>query len=236
MADHIHTIPVVDALREPKGCAFCVMRENLERTSVQFIMSPAYMEDDVRKETNRTGFCQRHLSAMYEAQNRLGLALMLHTHLLKLNRDMEKIINNPLPATFFGRDSGGAAAKLRDHLSHVNNSCYVCERVESTFERYISTFFHLWGKGGNEAGLIKAQPGYCLPHFFTLLDTAAGFGKSKRERFLAEFVPKQQKVMRELADDLEWFTLKFDHRYADEPWKNSRDALIRVMALLEGKK
>jgi hypothetical protein len=47
-------------------------------------------------------------------------------------------------------------------------------------------------------------------------------------------VPKQQKVMRELADDLEWFTLKFDHRYADEPWKNSRDALIRGMALLAG--
>ena len=30
-----------------------------------------------------------------------------------------------------------------------------------------------------------------------------------------------------LADDLEWFTDKFDYRYKDAPWKNSRDAIER---------
>ena len=77
MADHIHTIPVLDALRDNKGCAFCTMYEMLEKASIGFIMSPAYMEDDVRKATNKMGFCARHLAQMYDTQNRLGLALML---------------------------------------------------------------------------------------------------------------------------------------------------------------
>ncbi|MCL2203926.1 MAG: DUF6062 family protein [Defluviitaleaceae bacterium] len=232
--NHIHTIPVLDALREPGGCAFCVMQQNLEKTSVQFIMSPAYMEDDVRAETNRVGFCARHLAAMYDTQNRLGLALMLHTHLLVLNKDMEKLSKSPRSGSFFGKDASGPVAKLRDHLSQIGKRCYVCERVEATFARYIDTFFHLWGKGGDEAKLIKSQPGYCLPHFIQLLDAAAGFGKGKREKFLADFVHTQQKWMQELADDLEWFTQKFDHRNADLPWNNAKDALVRAVALLGG--
>ena len=236
MSDHIHTIPVLDALREPKGCAFCVMHENLEQTSVQFIMSPAYMEDDVRAATNKIGFCRHHLSLMYDAQNRLGLGLMLHTHLIQLNKKMESIINSKLPAPFFGKDPGGPVAKLCNHLQGVDVSCYVCERISATFSRYIDTFFHLWNKGGEEGRLIESQKGYCLNHFVCLLETAASFGRGKREKFLETFVPKQQAMMQELADDLEWFTLKFDHRNADEPWKNSKDALIRAIAVLGGEK
>ena len=33
--------------------------------------------------------------------------------------------------------------------------------------------------------------------------------------------------MKRVRDDLEWFTDKFDYRYVNEPWKNSKDALIR---------
>ncbi|MCL2605261.1 MAG: DUF6062 family protein [Defluviitaleaceae bacterium] len=232
--DRIHTIPVLDALREPKNCAFCVMRENLERTSVQFIISPAYMEDDVRRETNRAGFCKLHLSAMYDAQNRLGMALMLHTHLLCINKKIQDLSKGDLTFKWPGKNKSDPIEKTRDFLQKTDASCYVCERVEDTFERYIDTFFHLWGKGGKEAELIASQKGYCLPHFIKLLDVAAGFGKSKRERFTEEFVGKQQNVMKELADDIEWFTLKFDHRYSEESWKNSRDALLRAMALLGG--
>ena len=233
MPDHIHTIPVLDALRDPQSCAFCVMHRNLEQTSVQFIMGPAYMEDDVRTDTNRTGFCPRHMKAMYDEQNRLGLGLMLHTHLQQLSRDLANLARTKSAAPLFGKDTGGPVAKMYNYLEAVEADCYVCRKVKSTFTRYIDTFFYLWYKGsGDDAKLIASQTGYCLPHFTQLLAHAAQLSRSKRDRFLAEIVPVQLRFIQEMEADLEWFTLKFDHRNIDAPWKNAKDALPRAMALL----
>ena len=231
MPDHIHTIPVLDALRDPQGCAFCVMRDKIEQHAIQFIMGPAYMEDDVRMETNRLGFCKPHLEAMYAAQNRLGLALMLHTCLQKLNKDLSAIVKNKLPSPFFGKDANGPICKTRTHLDKTEASCYVCNNVERTFARYVDTFFYLWAKGGEDAKLIKSQKSYCLPHFAILLADAENLGRSKRERFMEEIVQPQLAYLKELEEDLEWFTLKFDHRNADQPWKNAKDALQRALRM-----
>ena len=232
MPDHIHTIPVLEALRDPQGCAFCVMHRNLEQSSVQFITGPAYMEDDVRMDTNRTGFCSRHMKAIYDEQNRLGLGLMLHTHLQQLSHDLANLARTKSAPPLFGKDTGGPAAKMAAHLTAVTNDCYVCRKVANTFERYIDTFFYLWHKGGDEGKLIASQAGYCLPHFTQLLSHAVTLGRSKRERFMAEIVPTQLQFIKTMEEDLEWFTLKFDHRNMNEPWKNSKDALPRAMALL----
>ena len=36
--------------------------------------------------------------------------------------------------------------------------------------------------------------------------------------------------MKRVRDDLDWFVDKFDYRYANEPWKNSKDALPRTIS------
>ncbi|MCL2048916.1 MAG: DUF6062 family protein [Defluviitaleaceae bacterium] len=234
MPDHIHTIPVLDALREPQGCAFCVMLDKLERDAIQFITGPAYMEDDIRMETNKTGFCKKHLEAIYKEQNRLGLGLMLHTHVQRLVKDLTDITEKRIPATLFAKDRGGVLNKLKSHLQNVDNDCYVCKRVESTFLRYIDTFFYLWGRAGDEARLISSQKGYCLPHFIALLAAVENLSGTRREKFLDEILPAQMARFKEMENDLEWFTLKFDHRNADEPWKSSKDALPRAIGLMGG--
>jgi hypothetical protein len=35
--------------------------------------------------------------------------------------------------------------------------------------------------------------------------------------------------MKRVRDDLDWFIDKFDYRYADRPWNNSKDALPRTI-------
>ena len=40
--------------------------------------------------------------------------------------------------------------------------------------------------------------------------------------------------LQRLADDLDWFTDKFDYRYKDAPWKNSRDAIERAVTKTNG--
>ena len=34
--------------------------------------------------------------------------------------------------------------------------------------------------------------------------------------------------------DLDWYIDKFDYRYKDEPWKNSRDAVERTIIKISG--
>jgi len=232
MPNHIHTIPVLDALREPGDCAFCVMYTKLEESAINFIMGPAYMEEDVRTETNRLGFCGPHMKAMYAGQNRLGFALMLHTYMRRLNNDISAIIKDKQPSPLFGKDANGPLAKIYGHIANVGESCYVCNQVENTFARYLDTFLHLWGKGGEDAALITSQKSYCIPHFTQLVGLAAKLGRSKREKFTEEIMLPQLKYMQELEGDLEWFTLKFDYRYTNEPWKNAKDALPRAIGLL----
>jgi hypothetical protein len=234
MPEHIHTIPVLDALREPQGCAFCQMKSKLERDAVQFILGPSYMEDDVRMDTNKTGFCKTHMEAMYKEQNRLGLALMLHTHIQRLRKDTDNIIGGRTPLPLFGKDPNSVLPRLKTHLEKVNTSCYICDKVNNTFNRYVDTFFYIWNKGGSDAKLIESQTSYCMPHFITLLNALEKQSRGKREKFLDALLPVLQNVAKELDEDLDWFIQKFDHRNANEPWKNSKDALPRATYFLGG--
>lgn len=198
-------------------------------------MGPAYMEDDVRMETNRLGFCAAHIEKMYASQNRLGLALMLHTYMQRLNRETDAAIQHRLPVPRFKKAAEGPSAKLRDKLTAAEASCYVCGMVERTFERYMDTFFTLWSNDREAVALIEGIRGYCLPHFTQMLQAAEErLSKAKLTALLDTVIPAQQLFMKQLEEDLEWFTLKFDYRNVNAPWKNAKDALPRAMALLHG--
>ena len=234
MKEHIHTIPVIEALRDPGLCAFCTMTKKLEENAIRFILGPAYMEDDVRMKTNKTGFCKKHLEAMYKEQNRLGLALMLHTHVQELNKNIKNMADYVKKPTIFGSSSDSYIERLSEHLAATCEDCYVCQSVNSTFERYVDTFFMLWIKGGSEAQLIQSQPGYCLSHITILLKYASKLGAKKRKKFISDILPAWQDFIKELETDLEWFVQKFDYQNKDEPWKSSKDVLPRAIAILGG--
>jgi len=193
------------------------------------------MEDDLRMQTNKLGFCAKHMKAMYKEQNRLGVALMLHTHMQAISKNVGDITTNRRPIPLFGKDPNSVLPKLREYLAKTHASCYICNRVEDTFNRYVDTFFHIWSKGGDNAKLVESQDGYCLPCFVTIITAAEkSLGRGKREKFMDFILPKWQKFVAELEGDLDWFVQKFDHRNANEPWKNSKDALPRAMNFLGG--
>ena len=45
----------------------------------------------------------------------------------------------------------------------------------------------------------------------------------------------QLEIMARLEKEIEWFTLKFDHKNADKPWGTSKDSLERTILKLRGK-
>ena len=77
MKEKLYTIPINDAFAMDSECPICAMKTILENNAVEFTMGPSYMEDDIRMETDRMGFCKAHMKMVFDQNNKLGLALVL---------------------------------------------------------------------------------------------------------------------------------------------------------------
>jgi hypothetical protein len=44
----------------------------------------------------------------------------------------------------------------------------------------------------------------------------------------------EKKHINSLQNDVSWFCKKFDYRYDDEPWYNSKDSVMRTEKFLSG--
>ena len=230
MKEKLYTIPVNEAFQADCECPICLMKKTLEDNAIDFTMGPSYMEDDVRAETDKIGFCSHHIEKLYENQNRLGLALMLKTHMDKTINDIEKLANT-------GKVSSPSLFKKKTELSgvkayidHIDNSCYICERINNTFNRYIDTIFLLYQNDDEFRNKFQQSKGFCTSHYGLLYEEAPKHLKTDRaEDFTKSLNFVYLENMKRVRDELEWFTDKFDYRYVNEPWKNSKDALPRTM-------
>ena len=88
----LDTIPVLDAYKTGCECPLCKLRILCEDQYVDTMLASAYMEPEWRIKSNETGFCTRHYELMYNRRNRLGLALMTHTHMQEVIKSMESIL------------------------------------------------------------------------------------------------------------------------------------------------
>lgn len=228
MKEQLYTIPVNEALEKDCECPVCAMYQELEKASLEYTLGPSYMEDDVRMVTDKIGFCSVHAKELYRQQNRLGLALILKTHMDRTIKDVERLAKGPvMGGGLFKKKSD---APVVEYLKKLNCSCFVCERVEHVFERYIATIFYLYEKEADFRIKLAQCKGFCNEHYALLYEQAP---LQLSGKYLEEFIEMLNEVyltnMKRVRDDLEWFTDKFDYRNADAPWKNSKDALPRTI-------
>lgn len=237
MKEEIYTIPVNDGFHEDCECAFCAMRRKLETDTLDYVLSPSYMEEDVRGETNEKGFCRTHMEALYQRDNSLGVALILQSHLDYQKQKVARLID-----ASSGKKSGGffgskksEGTPIEDYLQNQQHSCYVCSRIDTVMKRYMAAFFILWKKDSAFRSTVLASKGFCLEHFLMLYQAAGEHLRSKElEDFRNAIRKLQDENMNRVAEDLNWFTLKFDYRYKNEPWKNSKDAIPRSILKVNG--
>lgn len=62
MKEKLYNIPLNDAFKANDECPFCFIERKLEEQTMDFVLGPgaSYMEDDVRAETDKMGFCRTH--------------------------------------------------------------------------------------------------------------------------------------------------------------------------------
>ena len=224
--EQIYTIPVNEAFEASAadatcGCPLCAIYRKLEENELELILGASMMEPDVRIKTNEEGFCRLHYDLMFVRKNRLGMALTLESHLKELQGDLkEGLLGQP-----------GAKPVKRIHA--LEEDCYVCRRIHYHFNHMVETAVLLWDTDEDFPAKLDAQPYFCLPHYRRMVEYAQ---KRLGKKRLSAFVDACDKVvntyLETLTEDVSWFCKKFDYRYDNEPWYNSKDSVERAIKFL----
>ena len=224
--EQIYTIPVNEAFEasaaDPAcGCPLCAIYRKLEENELDLILGASMMEPDVRIKTNEQGFCRLHYDLMFTRKNRLGMALTLESHLKELQSDIKE-------GAF-----GTPGKKPLARITELEGNCYVCRRIAFYFEHMAETVVFLWDSDEDFGPKFRAQPYFCLPHYRKLLEYGQKrLSKKQLSAFTAECGKIVNDYMTTLTDDVSWFCKKFDYRYDEEPWYNSKDSVERAIKFL----
>ncbi len=229
----IYTIPVNEAFDEVTGdaslgCPLCLLYKRLEENELDLILGASMMEPDIRIMTNEQGFCHRHYDRMFHKKNRLGLALMLESHLDEVKK---KAAPSGIAAML------GKAASAEKAMEALEADCYICRRIETNLSRMTETVILLFLADREFRKKYMQVPYFCLPHYKGLLSAARR--RMKKKELLAFYDITEElesKKLDELRNDVSWFCKKFDYRYESEPWHNAKDAVERTIRFLSGTK
>lgn len=230
MVEKIYTIPINEAYdralsEDVVECPFCLIDEMLDKNETERVMGAAMMEPDVRIETNKLGFCRTHFDKMFKMGNRLGLGLILESHVAEVEKNVFS------SGTLL--DSQGK--KEEEKLSSLAASCYVCSRKAEAISKMFGTTVFLWETEEDFRRKHKEQRCFCLNHYKTLLSCGrANLDKKQFKSFYDETRDVMKKYISSLGDDVSWFCKKFDYRYDNEPWYNAKDSIPRAINFLSG--
>ena len=243
MKETIYTIPVNDAFNALSECPACKLENDLERSNVEFVTGASLMEPDVRIQMNKKGFCRRHYSDLLGSEkNALGLSLILTSHHEYLDQETSNKafkLYDKLGKSTNKKVKNKIAASLADSLSEIlkrdASSCFICDRIAFTMDKYLDVIVYMWDNDAEFRKICKASKGFCNKHTLSLLESGKKrLGSGSLADFVYDLVTLYTDNWARTEEDLRWFSKKFDYRFRDESWKNSRDALPRTIGRIVG--
>ena len=221
MKERIYSIPLTDALNEGCGCILCTIEKKLEEDALAYFLGPSMMEPDTREITNEKGFCRRHLPMLFEEGNRLGLALVLETHV----KEFSKKITLAKKSGFMQKGYDGALSAKA--ISDTMNSCALCEKIDAQMKDAAGNLAYLWEKESDFRLNFELSGNLCPAHAEVVLNVCEKELSSKfKDAFIETLIMAQKRQLNSLYDDLHEFVLSFDYRNAGE--KPSEKAISSV--------
>ena len=99
----------------------------------------------------------------------------------------------------------------------------------------IATAVYLFESDLDFPAKFKKTPYFCLPHYKQMMEYAS---KKMPKRIFRDFYDAahgiEKQYITSLQGDVSWFCKKFDYRYDEEPWYNSKDSVARSIKFLSG--
>ena len=226
MRQDICTIPISEVFEVNDGCPICRMKETVEQRIIDYIMGAAMMEPDIRIETNRLGFCERHFDMMLNSRGRLQLALMLESHVDEVGKNIfeKKFLNS--------------ASKKGTQAKKLSDSCFVCDKIEWGFSRMIDTIFRCYEDDREFRSMFNGQPMFCMHHFELLMNSQS---KKILKKYAGEFNQNLTRItgdyVKSLHEDLKKYCSMYDYRSGGgkADWGTSKDSVERAIAFLNGR-
>lgn len=226
MRQDICTIPISEVFEVNDGCPICRMREIIEKRIVDYIMGAAMMEPDVRIETNKLGFCERHFNMMLDTRGRLQLALILESHINEIGKNI------------FEKKLFNSVAKKGAQSKKLSESCFVCSKVEWGFQNMIKTIFLSYENDRDFRDMFDTQNVICMPHFEMLINSPE---RRNLKKYSSEFEKNLIRItgeyVKSLSSDLTKYCSMYDYRAKQEKqeWGTSKDVVERTVAFLNGR-
>lgn len=206
--EKIYTIPVNESFDEcaadhSLGCPFCRLHDKLESNELEIILGASMMEPDIRQKTNESGFCRHHYDMMFVRKNRLGMALLLESHLDTVRASME---SGGLQSLL--RPQGAAAS---ERIKKLGEACYVCARIDYSLTKMIENAVYLWEADSGQRlnpfeEKIKKQPYFCLPHYRRFSECGREqINKKKYAAFFTVITSVTTSYFDQIRGDISWF-------------------------------
>lgn len=219
MRETLLTIPLTEVFEKNDGCPFCTMRNLLEDRFCEYVLGSAVMDPSLRSELNYYGFCKEHFDMLLKKKNRLGVALILQSHLRLLNSD-----------------SYDAKKKMpvMKNIARYNNSCFICKEVDKAMIGLLKTFFEQYSDENFHKSFMK-QEFICFPHLELLMINAPKMlNKKTLVNFTADAVSLSSKYSESLSEDVTHFCNMYDYRNTlpNADWGNSKDSIERTIKFL----
>ncbi len=241
MKEKLYTIPMIDAVAAKTECPFCYIEQKIEEDALDFVLgnSASYMERDVRAITDEKGFCRQHYKKMFDYGNSLGNGWILKTHYMRKSEELRKAFKangSGISKRKFGLGKKDEKMNPISTFAHKEScSCYICEQMQKSYDRYLETFIILYEKDEKFRADVMASKGFCVSHLGDLCHMA---DQKLKSNLLPQFYQDMEEVtmknMDRMFEDISWLIEKYDYRNREADWKNSKDAVPRAMQKLKG--
>lgn len=211
MKERIYSIALSDALKKNCGCVLCVLHKEFHDNAIEYFLGPSLMEPDGRELTNENGFCEAHINALLASGNRLGLALMLETHIATLIKKLKPQTKKGLFKEEYDFEASGMS------VTKAYQSCCVCDKVAKQIKDAAENLVYLWDKESDFRQAFEKSYGLCLNHMGLVLSVCKNELSTKKATEFADIIYTiQSQKMQKHYDDLHEFTLSFDYRNKDK--------------------
>lgn len=233
MKEKIYTIPINDAFSADSECPLCEFLKKEEQQKIEYSLGASMMEPDARISSNENGYCNHHTEMMYRFGNKLSHALVLETRLAYIE-DMLKSASDTLKKQTpkkltLGKSRLKEGVKAEgEKLLKTVSSCLICEQLDKILNAFTDNMFYLYKNDSVFKEKFFITKGFCFKHFQYILNESVKHLNDEQEyEFANRLLELEIKNIVRVKDDVNWFTKKFDYRYKNEDWKNSRDAVKR---------
>ena len=237
MKQKIYEIPIWDAYQlENCECPLCSIEKKCDDDFIDALFTEMVM--DVRLNPHLVkdyDFCHDHFEKLYRYPDKCGLAVLTNRILYSKRENFKQAKTSSGPTKRASIKNIFIKNKTRNEDNHTKE-CLLCKRLKENMDNYIETLLLLWSKDEKFKELYEKSSGFCIKHYNEVLQISSNIIKNENEfnKFQDITFKLQEKNLERLQNELEWFISKFDYRFTNEPWKTSKDSLIRTIQKLVG--